>query len=273
MTQGKRKFSHSILENLGDVAVDTILWAADFLAAPLARLDSLLRPARNATVRARLRAIASGLVDDNSGMRAIWFSRAVREGFNILSMAGLERAVLRRVTLVGDHSALSRSCIFAIIHSPWDRVLARWLASQQGAVVFATGRWDERARGAHLPCNWRGIRKLVQHLRSGGVAAVTVDHFAGRASMFSTHASVLGRDVQVSTGAARLAVVAGVPLVPVTTRFRCDRLEIVIGDEIEVAAKTISSATRAVLATFDREVCRDPSIWANAHPFLGTVAA
>lgn len=257
-------------EKFSDAVVASILAIADTLACPLAVIDAVLRPGVNSRVFSMLRAAKDGRTSGWPELKAIWLNRAAREGLRILSTVGFHHAVLRRVTLVGDPSVLSRSCIFAIVHSPWDRVLAHWIHGSRRAVVFATGRWEARAHGAHLPCNWRGIRKLVHHLRTGGVAAVTVDHFVAEPSKFSTRASMLGRGVNASTGAARIAAAAGVPIIPVSTRFARGKVQIILGSAMMVSEETVASATRELIKVFDSEVSHDPSLWAGSHKFLAS---
>jgi lauroyl/myristoyl acyltransferase len=149
-------------------------------------------------------------------------------------------------------------------------VLALWMARQSHGVLLSAQRWMERAGRAHVPCTWRGMRGLVDRVRRGRAAAVTADHF-GAAGGRTTAASLLGRDVNVSTGVARIALAAGVPIVPVMTRYRRGKLRVVVCDPIPVHRSSVEAATRRMTSVFDAELRRDPSGWENVHRFLSSV--
>lgn len=125
----------------------------------------------------------------------------------------------------------------------------------------------QRAERAHVPCTWRGIRELVEAIRRGRPAAVTADHF-GAADGRVTAAALLGRTVNVSTGVARIALAAGVPIVPVLTRYVDGKLSVVVCDAIPVREGGVEAATRGMTSVFDAELRRDPSGWEQAHRFL-----
>ena len=250
----------------GDAAVRGILALAGCLAAPAARIDAILRREKTERIREALSRAHGGRTDGAKELRSIWCARIAREGLHILDAWGLEQAILRRVVIVGDTEWLKGRCVFAVYHSPWGRVLARWLSLQPRAVLFATGRWAARAPGAQLSCSWRGIRKLVEHVRSGGSAAVTCDHFGD--NPHAVTASLLGREVRASSGAARMAAAAGVPLVPVAVRYANGRLEVRLGDRIPCGKDETNTAARAVVSHFDAELRADPSSWADVHRYL-----
>lgn len=67
---------------------------------------------------------------------------------------------------------------------------------------------------------------------------------------------------------ARIAAAAGVPLVPVMTRYRHGRVEVVLSPAIVVGEVGVAGATCRVAAAFDAELRRDPSSWEQAHRFL-----
>lgn len=252
--------------SMDDALVGAMLVAADRLAQPVAVVDELLRPLRSARARERLRRLHGGTTDGSTELRAIWFARIAREGFRVMLLLGFAEAVLRRVRVVGP-PRVSGSCVYAIYHTPWGRVLALWLARRSGSIVFAAQRWLDRAGKAHVPCTWRGLRELVRRIKAGSSAAVTADHFDSRPG-HSASASLLDREVAISTGVARIAAAAGVPIVPVLTRYRHGRVEIVLGPAIIVSESGVTDATRRVAGEFDAELRRDPSSWEQAHRFL-----
>lgn len=251
----------------GDGLVGAVFAAAGGLASPIATFDSILRPERTARVRAALHRAHAGRTNGTAELRAIWFARIAREGLRLLLALGFADAVLRRIEVIGNVSAPGRNCVYAIYHTPWGRVLALWMARQSDGIVFSARRWMDRAGKAHVPCTWRGLRELVRRIEDGSSAAVTADHFAA-AGDHSIAASMLGREVRVSTGAARIAAAGCVPIVPVITRYRAGKLEVIVGTAIDVKQCGVADATRRVTAIFDAELRRDPSGWEQAHRFL-----
>jgi hypothetical protein len=260
---------HRPATSVADSIVGGMFVAATGVAAPLAKLDAMLRPERTARARAALSQAHDGRTDGSAELRAIWFTRIAREGLRILLGLGFADAVLRRVEVTGGAGALSGNCVYAIYHTPWGRVLALWMARQSHGVLLSAQRWMERAEGAHVPCTWRGIRGLIDRVRRGRPAAVTADHF-GPAGRRVTAASLLGRDVNVSTAVARIALAAGVPIVPVMTRYRAGKLRVVVCAAIPVDRSDVESATRRMTSVFDAELRRDPSAWEQAHRFLSS---
>lgn len=257
--------------HFGDAVVGVVFRLAGALAAPAACVDRVLRPRRTAQARTRLSLARGGTTDGSAELTAIWFARIAREGLRLLLSLGLTDAVLRRVEITGPARALAGNNVYAIYHTPWGRVLARWLDRRSSGFLYSAQRWLNRAGQSHVPCTWRGLRDLVRRLRAGGSAAVTADHFVC-AGQDSVAASLLGRTVHVSTGVARIAVAAGVPIVPVMTRYRAGKLQVSLGEEIFVTSATLGAATIRVTAAFDAELRRDPSGWDHAHRFLSAPA-
>lgn len=250
-----------------DAIVGSVFRLALALAAPAAGVDRVLRPGRTARARARCSLAQPGSGDGSAELTAIWFARIAREGLRMLLALGLTEAVLRRVEIAGTDRVLGGNRLYAIYHTPWGRVLARWLELRSNGFLYSAQRWLDRAGESHVPCTWRGLRYLVERLKTGGAAAVAADHF-GPARDDAVAASLLGRTVHVSTGVARIALAAGVPIVPVMTRYAAGKLQISLGEEIVVTRATVADATVRVTAAFDAELRRDPSEWDHAHRFL-----
>jgi len=251
---------------LSELGLDSLLFAARVAAPVFSAADIVIRPLRTLRVFAAVRAIGGSPI---TVVRQIWFGRATRESLRIALQAGMSRAVLGRVTVTGNTTALERPCVYAIYHTPWGRAMAHWLRTRTRTALFATGRWEERARTAHLPCDPSGLRQLLRRLRSGGCAAITMDHFSGSAD--SCAVTLMGRTVQVSTGVARIAIAAGVPIVPVIPRFLNGRIELHLGDTIEAGMKSPAQVTSAMFESFNAELHRDAGGWEGAFSFLSGV--
>jgi hypothetical protein len=248
-----------------DLVIDVAIGVASLAGPLMGILDAVFRPLRTATAAAALRRLGES---PRAALRRIWTARTVREALRLLCAAGLERAAIRRVVLRGNTDALRTPAVLAIYHTPWGRLLGRWIAAQGNVVLLAAPHWSERAPGAHAPRSREGMRALLHALRSGRSAAVTIDHF-GEGGRIVRESSVLGVPVTVCTGAARLAAAAGVPIIPVSFRWTGGFLEVHIGHRFTVTRDTVRVVTAALIAEFDRAVRADLSGWGNAHRFLG----
>lgn len=264
--EGRGAHSGTIQDRLADAAVSATFGVCRALAPVLALADLVLRPRRTLRVAHTLRrngvAPASAITD-------IWFSRIAREAIRLLLSIGLARRLLERVSLTGNVAALDQGAVLASCHSPWGRLLAAWIARDGRVAVLATRRWNARASGAHEEASRRGMRRAFRRLDEGKCVAVTIDHFA---TTTGCRATVLRRSVQACLGAARIASRAGVPLVPVVVRHTGGRIEVELGACIDVATQTVTGATAAALAAFDRALHRDPSIWADTLRFASASA-
>jgi hypothetical protein len=247
-----------------DHVIDLAVGVACVLGPAMAVLDTLVRPLRTAAAAAALARLG---VSPRRALRQLWTARAVREAFRLLCAAGFESAVFQRIVLRGNADVLRTPAVLAIYHTPWGRLLGRWIARQGGVILLAAPHWSTRAPGAHAPRSREGMRSLLLELRAGRAAAVTVDHFfeGGRVVR---ETSVLGVPVTACTGAARLAAAAGVPIVPVSFRWTGRTLEVHLGHRFSVTRDAVRVVTAALIAEFDRAVRVDLSAWGNAHRFL-----
>ncbi|MDQ6690914.1 MAG: hypothetical protein M3Z18_10430 [Gemmatimonadota bacterium] len=248
---------------LSELGLDCMLFVASALAPLLSAADIIVRPIRTRRVFAAVRKTEESPM---TVLRQIWFGRATREALRIALELGMSPSVLRRVVITGNTAALGGPCVYAIYHTPWGRVMAHWLRTRPRTTIYATGRWQDRARTAHLPCGQAGLRRLLSSVRSGACAAVTIDHFSSRAP--SCAVCLLGRTVQVSTGPARIAHAAQVPVVPVITRFVDGTIELNLGEPIQIGEESPEKITAALFESFNLELKRDPGGWEGTYSFL-----
>lgn len=246
-----------------EVGLDCLLGTARYLAPVLSASDLILRPVRTwRVVESARRAGRSPF----QVLRQIWFGRTTREALRIALQLGLSAAVLKRIVVTGNGAALAGPCVYAIYHTPWGRAMAHWLRGRAETALFATGRWEDRARAAHLPCDRSGLRRLLASLKGGGCAAVTIDHFTTDGT--SCTVEVMGRSTGVSTGAARIARAAGVPVVLVAPRFRNGAIELHIGEPIDTGSQSPDGITASLFESFDGEMKQDLGGWEGSYSFL-----
>lgn len=100
---------------------------------------------------------------------------------------------------------------------------------------------------------------MVAALRSGAEIAVVADVFGGNDEVAATYC---GKETTASAFPARLAAVAGVPLVPVVLRWSRDHVEAACGPlrHVQSDPESWALATREVLSFFESATVADPGI-------------
>src|SRR5205809_7801622 len=92
----------------------------------------------------------------------------------------MEGVVLRRVRCHGLDGLPRGGCVLALDHSPWGRVLARWAAAEQFALVFAHRRWARWAGPAYRAAVPSGIRRTTAAPVRGRRVAAVIDGLVRR---------------------------------------------------------------------------------------------
>jgi lipid A biosynthesis acyltransferase len=200
-------------------------------------------------------------------IRHIAFTRLARQVLKQFLVVGEEATVLRRVHCLGRERLPRGGCILAIAHTPWGRVLARWSLSCDFAFILAHRRWAHWTGALHLLPTPAGLRRAVQELRRGRRVVVVIDDFVpsgGCAVEF------LGRPARVTMRAARLAALAGVPVVPVTLRYRHGLICLEFGTPLSSNCGRCAreQMTRALCAGMERRVTRFPEEWNDLFEYF-----
>ena len=193
-------------------------------------------------------------------LQDIWTTRFVRE-----AVSGLLKTPLRAATLtLVDAKHLPTGpggCVIAVCHSPWFRLLAEWCRDRNAARIVAGDSWIWRTRGVNVLGGYHNVRTLVEHLRNGGRAIVVADVFG---SAHECAVNFLGVTRRVSLLPARLAALAGVPLVTLLpTRF-AHRVRLECGPSFHVVDGNQDAVMRAMLAFYEREIRCRPALWSHA---------
>ena len=204
-----------------------------------------------------------------TALRACWLARCVREAIPGLLATPLRRELLARVCFVAP--PIAGGYLVATCHSPWVRLLSAW-CRERDALVFAASSWQPHLDGRLVTGGTHDLLRLVRHLRRGGLAFIMVDVFPlGRGCALR----FLGHDRNATLVPARIASLAGVPIVPMVARFTGRRIEFATSPALHVGAAPgdVHDATRAVLAVVESAIQREPAVWNGAlsgalHPRL-----
>ena len=132
-------------------------------------------------------------------------------------LSRVSRGTLSPGVVVAGDPALGGGALLVFLHSPWLKAVARQLAAAHGVLAFGGHDWPARLADRHVPASIRGARRIHRHLCNDGLAAMSIDRFGEDAPCATRF---LDFPVRVHTNAARLAALAGVPLVPMHLQYR-----------------------------------------------------
>jgi lipid A biosynthesis acyltransferase len=247
-----------------DLVLAAALGACRGLAWPIAAAKQLALRYREAVALQWLSRRPEGA---GCAFRHVAFTRLARQVMKLFLLAGEEASVFRRVHCEGLERLPFGGCVLAIAHTPWGRVLARWSLSCDFAFILAHRRWAHWAGALHLLPTPSGQRRAVQELRRGRRVVVVIDDFVpsgGCAVEF------LGRPARVTMRAARLAALAGVPVVPVTLRYRHGLICLEFGTPLSsnCGRRAHEQMTRALCAGVDHWVNRFPEEWNDLFEYF-----
>ena len=128
-------------------------------------------------------------------IRKIWLARMLRRSLSLFLRTPLRNGYM---SLINFNLILPQEsgCIITICHTPWARLLAEWCRVNKFALVLVGGPWIKRTRRVNIPGGGLvGLRRLVQHLRSGGRVIVIGDNI-GRSRCCSVN--FLGKECMAS---------------------------------------------------------------------------
>jgi hypothetical protein len=197
--------------------------------------------------------------------RSLWKTSFARV-FHQLARAVPRLAHAAEIVLLEHLPRGGEPCVYALVHSHWNLLLARRAVDIGGPHVLASSRWTDRLVGVRVDPGSRGLRRLVGALRTGESAAVMADRLDGRGEPVE----LLGRQTRLSNDAARLAAAGRVPLVPIAVAISRGRVRIRRGSAILVDPNPegLARATRTLAAFFDVAIREDADVWYRFLPYL-----
>lgn len=254
---------HPDRAGLADVALSFLLVLCHVLAVPAAGARALALSFREAELWRWLWARPGGAW---RSLRRIAFVRLARQMLKLFIWTGAERTVVRRFR--ADAETLPPGgCVWAIPHSAWLRALAVWGNGRAEGLALAGDGWARRLAARRARPDFRGLRRLVRHLRAGGRAAVAADSFVLRGAC---EARFLGYSTRVSMAAVRIASAGRVAVVPAWLSHAGGVLQLEFGDVLPAPQGRAEQAAtaRALLEFFERRIAEDPAQWNDLVPFF-----
>ena len=193
-------------------------------------------------------------------LQKIWFSRLLKKIISVWVRSPFRRQVLKLVSF-SLPAPCEKGLVLVTCHTPWKRLLVRWFFENHYALILDTGKSLKRkSRLKPLRKGHNELFHIIRHLRYGGQVIIAADVFN---QSDDQPAEILGKAGNLSLLPARLARIAGVPLLAAVPVLRDGRIDIQSGPMID--EHILFSEERAVmqklLGFFEQQIKSDPSIW------------
>ena len=184
-------------------------------------------------------------------LRDIWFAKLAR--------MWIRGPLLKFAKQIVKAPSTSGGCVIAICHTDWSLLLARWCRDNNlTMVITASKKWRNRTGRVNVSGGFQSLRKVVQHLQSNGMVCVHADSLKSRG--FTSN--FLGLQRPISMLPARLAGLAGVPVVGVVPTFEHGYLNLKICETF-IVGKTHHEqkvVTYKLITFFENEITQNPAI-------------
>ncbi len=193
-------------------------------------------------------------------LRKIWFARLLKKQVSLWVRTPFRNVVFRLVNF-DFKIPVDRGLIFVTCHTPWKRLLVNWFFENHYALIIDTGRSvKRRARLKNHRTGYNELRHVIRHLQFGGRIIIAADTF----NKLNDHpAELLGKSGNLSQLPARLARIAGVPMLAAVPRLLNRKINIYSGPLYAppVLETEVGQTMQKMLGFFENEIRKDPSIW------------
>ena len=194
-------------------------------------------------------------------LHSIWFTRFLRRIVSVSVRSPLRQQMFHLIDITLPDERMGY--VIATCHTPWIRLLTHWCLKHQFALIVGNKVWVKRSKGGiKMGKGFIEMPHLVKHLQSGGRIVTMATAFNDSKNF---PASFLGMERKVSLLPARLAKIAGVPLISMITQLRDDGIHIENGPKFEcITNNTDAKKTMmCLLDFFEGEIKKTPSIWST----------
>jgi len=193
-------------------------------------------------------------------LQKIWFARLLKKIVSVWVRSPFKSYALRLVNFNIPIPA-GKGVILVTCHTPWKRLLVRWFFENHYALIMDSGYSAKRKnRLKNLRKGHNELLHIVRHLRYGGRVIIAADVFNKSSDQ---PAEILGKPGNLSLLPARLARIAGVPLMAAVPILRNGRIDIQAGPIIDqhIPYSDMRAVMQILLRFFELEIKRNPSIW------------
>jgi hypothetical protein len=193
-------------------------------------------------------------------LQKIWFARLLKKIVSVWVRSPFYRNALKLVNFdipIPD----GRGLILVTCHTPWKRLMVSWFFENHYALILDTGHSAKRKnRLKNLRKGHNELFHIVRHLRYGGRVIIAADVFN---KSNGQPAEIMGKQGNLSLLPARLARIAGVPLLAAVPILRNGRIDIQAGPFIDhhIPYSDLQTVMQILLGFFEFEIKRNPSVW------------
>lgn len=193
-------------------------------------------------------------------LRKRWFACLLKKLVSILVRSPLKSHILQLVK-VDLPDKEEGGMILVTCHTPWKRLLVRWVHEHHYAWIIDTNKSLERMnRMRRQRKGYNEWRHVIRHLRMGGRIIIAADTFN---KLKNCPSAVMGKSGNLSLLPIRLARMAGVPMIAVVPELRQETIHIHQGPRFdrEMLAGNPHNLMQNILGFFEGEIKRNPAIW------------
>lgn len=193
-------------------------------------------------------------------LHKIWFARIFKKIISVWVRSPFSHFALKLVNFNIPVPA-GKGLILVTCHTPWKRLLVRWFSENQYALIIDTGRSAERkSRLKKLRKGHNELLHIIRFLRYGGRVIIAADVFN---KSNDQPAEIMGKTGNLSLLPARLARIAGVPLLAAVPILQHGKIDVQTGPLIDhqIHFGDMRSTMQTLLRFFELEIRKNPSIW------------
>jgi hypothetical protein len=197
-------------------------------------------------------------------LNQIWYTRLVRRVVSVSVRSPLRLITLRLVNL-NITIPPDSGCVIAICHTPWKRLLVQWCLENNFSLIIAGGRWTkQRGTIQRQALGITDLRCIVNYLKQNGRIVIACDIFN---DLSNCPVSFLGKHHNVSLLPARLARIAGVPLITAIPVLRKGKIHFDGGPQFDLNNPNADSrdVMQQIVLFLETEIKNDPSIWLTTY--------
>lgn len=197
-------------------------------------------------------------------LNQIWYTRLVRRVISVSVRSPLRLTTLRlvnfNVTIPPDSG-----CVIAICHTPWKRLLVQWCLENNFSLIIAGGKWTkQRERIQRQALGITDLRCIVKYLNQKGRIVIACDIFN---NLNNCPVNFLGKHHNVSLLPARLARIAGVPLITAVPVLKKGHINFDGGPQFNPSNLDADpgDAMQKIVSFLETEIKNNPSVWLTAY--------
>lgn len=197
-------------------------------------------------------------------LNQIWHTRFVRRVISVSVRSPLRLSTLGLVNLnlvIPSDSG----CVIAICHTPWKRLLVQWCLENNFSLIIAGGKWTkQRGRIQRQALGIADLRSIMKYLNQKGRVVIACDMFN---NLNNCPVDFFGKHYNVSLLPARLARIAGVPLITAVPVLRNGTIKIDEGPQFDLNSLKADqgNAMQKIVLFLETEIKNNPGVWHAAY--------